>query len=92
MNESYRVLERHPGYSYNGQSYWAHPEGLFLKLGEAIVVIDETALALIDADSGEREKVKELEETCKELGQAVALAIQQRNQARDALAKYKEKA
>lgn len=58
-NPPYRVLERHPGDTYNGQSHWAHPEGLYLKPGEAIVVIDDTSLALIDADSVEREKVRQ---------------------------------
>lgn len=58
-NPPYLVLERHPGDSYNGQSHWAHPEGLFLKPGEVIVVIDETALAAIDADKAFRKAAQE---------------------------------
>jgi hypothetical protein len=59
ISPPYRVLERHPGDGYNGQSHWAHPEGLYLKPGEAIVVIDEAALALIDVDVMKREKVRQ---------------------------------
>ena len=97
----YMVSDINGGY-VRFEDYEADVTAVQRRLNNQIILTDSLRLTLGIANKAvvhHRNRVEELEaklkdlpeieETCKELGHAAALAIQQRNQARDELAKLK---